>query len=237
MPGGVAVRSRWILGTITLALAGGTAFGRSEVGARFATSCLDTVNGMASKVAHLNAPFGSGTVVEPKNGVLGIVPEFSLTERSGRTVGKADLLGSYWVASFLFTRCATTCPRTMAALSRLQGELHEDIRLVSVSVDPEHDSPEVLSAFAEAAGADPGRWLFLTGDREFVYRWIREGFLLAVEQQSGAPTGWEVIHSPRLALVDPKGRIRGYYESDDEADLVRLRTDVHRLHGRDLAGG
>jgi cytochrome oxidase Cu insertion factor (SCO1/SenC/PrrC family) len=202
-----------------------------------AAACLSTVNGISSKMAHLSQPFGSGTVVQPKNPVLGIVPDFALTERSGRIVERDDLLGSYWVASFIFTRCVSSCPMVVGELTQLQEELPEEVRIVSFSVDPDHDSPEVLSSYAEKIGADPDRWLFLTGEKETIYKQVREGFRLAVQEEAGAEPGWEVTHSPRFALVDPKGRVRGYYESSDPAERVRLRQDVERLLGYNRTEG
>ncbi len=199
--------------------------------AMLAAACLNTVDGVTSKLAHLNQPFGLGDAVTSKNPVLGTVPEFTLTERSGRSIGRSDLLGGYWVASFIFTRCATSCPMATAELAKLQGRLPKNVRLVSFSVDPEYDSPQVLTTYADRAGAENDRWLFLTGDEETVHRIVREGFHLAVENNDGAPTGWEVTHTPRFALVDPKGRIRGYYESSDAVDLDRLCADIARLRG------
>lgn len=200
--------------------------------ATLAAACLTTIDGVSSKFAHLTQPFGIGASVESKNPVLGIVPEFSLTERNGRTVAKSDLLGSYWIASFIFTRCVTSCPVAVGELAKLQSDLPKEVRLVSFSVDPEHDSPEVLSDYAEKVGADLDRWLFLTGDKSSLYRYIREGFHLAIRENSDGNPGWEVTHSPRFALVDPKGRIRGYYESSEPADMDRLREDVLRLSRR-----
>jgi len=197
-----------------------------------ATACLNTVNGISSKIAHMNAPFGIGDTVQPKNPVLGVVPDFSLTERSGRTVEKSDLLGNFWLASFVFTRCNTSCPVAVTALGELQRDLPESVRLVSFSVDPEHDSPEVLAEYAERAGADLTRWLFLTGEKTSVYKTIREGFHLSVQGNDDGATGSEVTHSPRFALVDPKGRIRGYYDSADPVDLIRLRDDAKRLYNK-----
>ena len=195
-------------------------------------ACLNTVDGVTSKLAHLSQPFGIGSTVEPKNPVLGIVPDFTLTERSGRQVGKSDLLGGYWVASFIFTRCVTSCPKAATALAELQTQLPDDVTLVSFSVDPEYDSPDVLTEYAEKVGANVDRWLFLTGETVSMHKYIREGFHLAVQPNSDADPGWEVTHSPRFALVDPKGRIRGYYESSDPEELLRLREDVGRLTQR-----
>jgi len=223
------IRSVQILGIAGVAAASIWVF---QNRATLAAACLSTIDGVTSRVAHMNEPFGLGTTVESKNPVVGIVPDFALTERSGRSVQRSDLLGSYWVASFVFTRCATSCPLIVAEFTALQKELPEEVLLVSFSVDPEHDTPEVLAVFADNAGADPERWLFLTGDKLSIYRDVREGFHLTVQRNDDARPGWEVTHTPRFALVDPKGRIRGYYDSSDPEDHVRLCADIERLLSR-----
>lgn len=199
-----------------------------------AAACLNTINGIASKVAHLNEPFGMGATVTPKNPILSVVPDFSLVESNGRTITREDMLGRYWIASFIFTRCATSCPMAVTELADLQTKLPDEVQLVSISVDPEYDSPEVLSEYAERVGANVDRWLFLTGDKDDIYSYIREGFHLAVQENTNGEPGWEVTHSPRFALVDPKGRVRGYYESSDADDILRLLDDVTRLQGREV---
>jgi protein SCO1/2 len=169
---------------------------------------------------------GSHTDLEP----LSQVQDFALTERSGRTVTRADLLGKVWVASFIFTRCNGACPQIVGTLARLQKELDQepfrDVMMVSFSVDPDYDTPEVLQGYSQRFGADPQRWLFLTGKREDVYRLIQESFLVAVQQNEGAARkpGNEVTHSQRLAVVDRKGRLRGFFDGrqvDDEGNEVK----------------
>ena len=220
----------WLIGIAGLAVMTTWVF---QNRATLAAACLRTVNGISSKVAHLNEPFGAGTAVRPKNPVLGIVPDFSLTERSGRNVQKSDLLGGYWVASFIFTRCATSCPIASSQFTKLQADLPEEVSLVSFTVDPDYDSPEVLSEYAKSYRADPDRWLFLTGEKNALYKNIREGFHLTVESNADAPAGFAVTHTPRFALVDDKGRIRGYYGSSEPEDMIRLRKDVMRLLKKD----
>jgi protein SCO1/2 len=161
--------------------------------------------------------------------VYGSVPDFELTERSGRAVRLADLKGRIWIADFIFTSCAGPCPMLSQQMSGFQASLARapEIRLVSFSVDPERDTPAVLSEYAARYRADPERWLFLTGDRKAVYGLIREGFRLTVEQ---APEDeGQVIHSLRFTLVDRAGRVRGYYNGDDPESLRRLLPDVDRL--------
>lgn len=117
------------------------------------------------------------------------VPDFALTERSGRPVGAGELRGKVWVATFIYTRCPDTCPLQSAEMARLQREFEaeEDLRLVSVTVDPEWDTPAVLSRYAARFGAHTERWLFLTGDRAAIRRLVAEGFRLAVVEAGELP--------------------------------------------------
>jgi cytochrome oxidase Cu insertion factor (SCO1/SenC/PrrC family) len=142
------------------------------------------------------------------------LPDFTLTERSGRTVSKADLAGKVWVAAFVFTRCSGPCPSVSATMARLQHELKDlpDFRLVTFTVDPDRDQLKDLNAYADERGADRERWLFLTGEKDKLYRLFREGFHVAVEQGKDKEGRPDVTHSTRLALVDRQGRIRGYYQ-------------------------
>lgn len=179
--------------------------------------------------------------------VYGRVPDFSLTERSGRQIGLANLLGKVWIANFIYTQCTETCPIQTAQLARLQAEFagEEDLRLVSITVDPQRDTPGALSRYAERYGAHPGRWLFLTGDKRAIYRLAKEGFSLGVvDPDDQAQTSRHlpllgptpalathgskglIIHSARLVLVDRQARIRAYHLPNDEQSLQRLRHNV-----------
>jgi len=165
--------------------------------------------------------------------VLGTLPSFELTERSGRPVGLADLHGRVWVATFFFSRCRDTCALQNARLARLQTEFSAapDVRLVSISVDSQHDTPAVLQRYARGFGADPVRWLFLSGDPTSIAVLAQESFRVSVILASRAtPDGAAPVlgHSPGLVLVDREGRIRGYYRSEDGAEVDRLRRDVAR---------
>ena len=110
------------------------------------------------------------------------VPDFSLTERSGRDVTRAALQGKVWVADFFFAHCEDTCPLQSAEMARLQSDLagEKDFRLVSITIDPERDTQQVLRAYAGRFGADAERWLFLTGDRKKIHDLVRNGFRLSV---------------------------------------------------------
>jgi cytochrome oxidase Cu insertion factor (SCO1/SenC/PrrC family) len=166
---------------------------------------------------------GAAGPVPPADDDYGPVADFRLTERDGRTVTRADLLGKVWVASFVFTRCTGPCPQVTGTMARLQSELkgEPDVRLVTFTVDPARDDPAELRKYAEHFGADPGRWLFLTGPEEELYRLIRESFRLAVQPNTGPDRrpGNEVMHSTRLVLVDRHGEIRGYFDGVREPEL------------------
>jgi protein SCO1/2 len=169
--------------------------------------------------------------------VLGTVPEFSLLERSGRTVTRADLMGQPWIANFIFTQCAGVCPVLSTRMAQLQRALAEQgftgVRSVSFSVDPAHDSPAVLAAYAEQHHADANRWLFLTGERAELYRMISEGFRLAIAERSpeeATQTPGELItHSDRFVLVDSAGQLRAYYHGTESATVEQILKDLRTL--------
>jgi cytochrome oxidase Cu insertion factor (SCO1/SenC/PrrC family) len=169
---------------------------------------------------------------------LNCVGDFALTERDGGTVRKADLLGKVWVASFVFTRCTGPCPQVTATMARLQTDLPagDDVRLVTFTVDPDHDRADVLKRYADNFGADPKRWLFLTGGRDEIYRLLREGFRVGVEENRGADRqpGREVSHSARLVVVDRKGHLRGYFNgvADDGDDPERAKKEFEENYQR-----
>ena len=219
----------------------------------------------------------------PQLPVYGTLPDFTLVERSGRLVRLEDLRGKVWIASFIFTHCPDECPLMTAELAQLQADFAalSDLRLVSISVDPDRDTPAVLTQYAAQFHADPERWLFLTGDRRAIYQLAREGFRLGISaptadpqgglgrgqagptaasghharrslaqgvaaEGAGSLLGWlqsiapgqawadhgpgrDIAHSTRLVLIDRQGRIRGYYDSLDRAELQRLRRQTQGL--------
>ncbi|MFQ5700357.1 MAG: SCO family protein [Acidobacteriota bacterium] len=169
---------------------------------------------------------------------LGTVPDFTLTERSGRSVSRSELTGSYWVADFIFTHCTGSCPILTSRMASLARRLPR-IRLVSFSVDPARDTLETLRRYAEAhqpAGTDPDHWLYLTGSPAQLHELITGGFHLSIaELPPGmkAPEGEWITHSDRLVLIDPQGRIRGYYHGTEEDAVERLARDLGRLRATD----
>jgi cytochrome oxidase Cu insertion factor (SCO1/SenC/PrrC family) len=184
-------------------------------------------------------PVSPGTII---NDDLGPVGDFALTERTGRTIHRDDLLGKVWVGAFVFTRCAGPCHQVSGTMARLQHDLADlpDVRLVTFTVDPEYDTRRVLNEYAERRNADPERWLFLTGEPDKVYSLIRNGFHLYAEPNRGAErtAGNEVTHDVRLALVDRRGHLRvgktstgseGYFDGTRAEDIPLLEEKVRAL--------
>ena len=161
--------------------------------------------------------------------VYGEVPAFTLVDQQGQPVSRDTLRGSVWVADFIFTRCAGQCPMMSAQMTQLAARLPHDsgVRLVSFTVDPTWDTPEVLARYAAQYPTSVAAWSFLTGDEAAIHRLCREGFHVALSEQG--TDAEPITHSTRLVLVDRQGRIRGSYEATDEAAVRQLRRDLRRV--------
>src|ERR1700731_716583 len=155
----------------------------------------------------------------------GTVPEFVLVNQDGKNFGSVDLRGKIWIADFIYTTCPGPCPMISSRMSELQKPLEKtDVHLVSLSVDPARDTPQILRGYAERLQAEPGRWDFLTGPQSTIYNLSRNGFKLAVGEEKGVP-----IHSTRMILVDRHGAIRGYYDAAEPDAVTKLVADTTHL--------
>ena len=156
--------------------------------------------------------------------VFGQVPEFQLLAQDGQAFDGRSLSGKVWVADFIFTQCPGPCPMMSSRMRQVDAATSDlaDVRLVSFTVDPAHDTPSVLAAYAKHFLAQPGRWFFLTGEQARLNDLGLNTFHLnAVDGQ--------LDHSTRFALVDRRGRIRGYYAFGDDNFPKQLIADVRRL--------
>lgn len=161
------------------------------------------------------------------------LPEFSLratTSAGGapRALTRESLLGRVWIADFVFTRCAGPCPLLSANLAALRKKLPEGTGLLSITVDPDHDTLPRLAAYGAKFGAGP-EWLLATGEKAALTRLIKEGFLLAVAEDASARPGERVAHSTKFVLIDREARIRGWYDGEDAAAREKLVRDAKRL--------
>src|SRR5204862_7858878 len=158
----------------------------------------------------------------------GTVPEFVLVNQDGQNFGSAQLRGKIWIADFIYTTCPGPCPMISSRMSELQKPLEKtDVHLVSFSVDPEKDTPEVLRGYAEKLQAEPARWDFLTGPKSTIYKLSHDGFKLAVSD--GTDAEGIPVHSTRMVLVDRHGQIRGYYDAAEADAMTKLLADTNHL--------
>jgi protein SCO1/2 len=190
-----------------------------EVGKRIAGTLV--VDGDRSWIEGISAspaarpPSLAVATPEPNKGVApgDEVPDFSLTDQNGKIVRLSKLRGEAVAVTFLYTRCpiATACPMTTAKFSKLAAMLEKKPvgRLLVVTVEPEHDTPEVLSEYARKAGADGVRWRFLTGSPKAVAE-VATSFGVVYYPDRG-----QIIHSQAVAVVDPKGRLSTIYYGEN----------------------
>ena len=171
--------------------------------------------------------------------VYGQVADFTLTNQNGRAVSLADLRGHVWVADIIFTRCQGPCPAITRQMNYLQQALpaESQAELVSLTTDPDFDTPPVLKAYAEEFGVDTNRWMFLTGPKKDIAKLAIDSLkLTAIEKQAAereSPNDL-FVHSTIFVLVDQRGRLRGVFETTgDEIDPQKVKAkilaDVKRL--------
>ncbi|MEM1061750.1 MAG: SCO family protein [Planctomycetota bacterium] len=201
------------------------------------------VVGLGWLAMEVGRPLPDADPIEPTEDVAAAAPiwprtpiaPFDLTERSGEAVTRDDLLGRPFVVGFIFTRCAGPCPKVSGQMRLLQDDVlrdgPEDLRLVTVTVDPDYDAPDVLARYAENFKADPDRWLFLTGPKVEVYKLIEGSLLQFVQELEGEnrEPGFEVIHTTNLLLVGADGVVRDKFNAIIPAEMARLRAAIRDL--------
>jgi protein SCO1 len=170
------------------------------------------------------AVFFGGCASKAPLPVMGEVPDFQFTSQAGVPVERHALDGHVWVADFMFTTCPGPCPRMSSQMHQIQKATDStpDVKLVSFTVDPAHDTPAVLAAYGKHFLAEPDRWYFLTGPQKSLSEIGLAGFKLNAVDGS-------LDHSTRFVLVDRQERIRGYYASSDNDFLKTLLRDLRQL--------
>ncbi len=166
----------------------------------------------------------SSKIIQKSLPVLGSVPSFILYDTNAKEFSSNELKGKVFVTDFIFTTCAGICPmmsQNMSAVYRsFISEL--DVHFVSISVNPEYDSPDILAAYAKRYHADIKKWHFLTGSREAITRLTTEGFKLGSVDEPA-------MHSGYFVLADRQSRIRGFYDGTKPEEIRKLLSDVARL--------
>jgi protein SCO1/2 len=166
--------------------------------------------------------------------VLGTVQPFTLTNQLGQITTLDDLKGKVWVSDIIFTRCPGPCPKMTQKMAELQKLFAgaPNFRSVTLTTDPDHDSPAILKKFSERFDADPSRWFFLTGTKNEI-RAVAQGSLkLGAEEKSAADQESAndlFIHNTVFILVDKHGRLRGQAYESLEPDFHKIDADIRAL--------
>lgn len=183
--------------------------------------CL-VILGISNLAQKLSEP---QVIVQRESADFGPAPQFALINEHGAPFNSAELEGKLYVASFFFTSCRGPCPIINANIAKLHKQFskYPGIRFVSISVDPETDTPDKLSDYStKFKSDDDNSWTFLTGTTEQIVQLSEQGFHVAL---SGTPP----IHTNRAALVSPASRILGFYDATDTDEMKRLAKEISSL--------
>lgn len=171
------------------------------------------------------APLGVQALRQPEPlPVLGAVTPFDLINQDDVAFTNSDVTGRVWVADFIFATCSGPCPTMTSRMRDLHHRFagRDDLRFVTITVNPDQDTPEVLRDYARRFDADTRQWHFLTGTSEAIHRLAVDGFHLGSVEEP-------VFHSTSFVLVDGTGQIRGYYDGLKEREVHQLAADLKRL--------
>lgn len=185
-------------------------------------------------VPKIIAKFQKSDLVE-----IGPVPSFKLTDQNNKTITDKDYLGKVYVVEFFFTTCPTICPKMNENMLEIQKEFYgkPDFGIASITIDPKHDTSEVLKAHADHLGVKHYNWHLMTGDKEYIYNLAKKGFNIYAGQNDEAEGGFE--HSGLFALIDKEGKIRCrrdsqnnpilYYDGLEAAGVKAIKEDIKKL--------
>jgi protein SCO1 len=164
------------------------------------------------------------------------ISDFNLVNQDGEVVTRSDIDGKIVVANFFFATCQSICPEMSGNLVNVQDAFADDdsLKILSHSVNPAHDTVEVLKGYAQTYGARSGKWHLLTGDKKQIYELAMNSYLVNALEDDGSEEGF--LHSELLLIVDPQGRIRGMYDGTDKGQVNRLIEDIGVLK-REIAAG
>ena len=156
--------------------------------------------------------------------ILGEIPSFELIDNYGEPFTEENIEGKIWVADLIFTTCAGPCPIMSTEMRSVHKTYLENknIRMVTITVNPDYDTPEVLTEYGKRYNADFTKWHFLTGVYEKIQNLIANGFKMGDIEEI-------VFHSTRFALIDPDMNIRGYYMGTESEDVKILMGDIKKL--------
>jgi protein SCO1/2 len=157
--------------------------------------------------------------------------DFSLIDQTGRTIARKDFEGKFLVVGFVFTSCSITCPVVSHQMEHIQALTADqaDVKLVSLTVDPDDDTVPVMKQYSGRFGAAPSRWSFLTGDAAMMRNLIGVSFLASDTSSEFAYMPGNFAHIERIVLVDPNGRVQKYYNGLNEGVANAVVAEINRL--------
>ncbi len=167
----------------------------------------------------------------PPAPILFQLPEYILTNQFGKTFGSKDLTGKIYLANFIFTRCPSSCKEVIKAMSKVQKRIRglgTNVGIVTFSVDPEFDTPNILYKYSRENQANPFVWSFLTGTTSEMEKIVIGGFKLMMDKDKKNPDMFDIAHSEKIAFVDEKGQVRGFYSIDNQS-IDKLMIDLGLL--------
>ena len=176
---------------------------------------------------------------KPQLATIGKVPQFSFVNQNGKTITNHDYKGKVYVVEFFFTTCPDICIVMTENMTKIQNEFfgNPNVGIASFTIDPNHDTPEVLKKYAQDKGITKPQWHLLTGPKEEIFKLSNEGFKLYVGENLNTEGGFE--HSGLFALIDQEGHIRSrvdenenpliYYNGLDLKEIQMLKEDIKKL--------
>ena len=158
------------------------------------------------------------------------IADFDLIDQDGLTFSSSSVPKKIWVVEYFFASCMGICPIMNEQMKRVQAAFLADTNVVilSFTVDPDRDTPEVLKAYAEEHDAQSEKWIFLTGEKELIYELARKSFFLLrpAEAENQGDVGNDFIHTNNFVLIDENKQIRGYYDGTNRNEVDELIEDI-----------
>jgi protein SCO1/2 len=162
--------------------------------------------------------------------------DFSLVDSSGHAVTRLDLNGKILIVDFLFTSCSLTCPAVNSQMAQVQQQTtnQPDVKLVSITVDPRDDTPDVLQKYGQRFGANTNRWLFLTGKKTELYDLIGKSFLAQDANDPFVYMPGNFSHTERIAIMDSQGNLRGYFDGLNQNTASAVMDEIAKIRNEKL---
>ena len=157
------------------------------------------------------------------------IPDFTFTNQEGKSIGRKEMEGKVTIVDFFFTSCPSICPVMSREMERVNDMFRDEpkVQIMSISIDPEYDTPQILKTYADEHNAIPDKWHFLSGPKDITYQLARCGFVLPTLDGNGVPD--DFVHSDKFILIDELGRIRGYYSGTNREDVDLLMLEIKVL--------